>query len=102
MAEPLHHFGDPCVHCGIAHDDVAPWPCKGDPTKAVVVAYCVQRQAYQNPGSGCDTVRCAMSNGTIRDDARHPAEHWPYNSYFKNARVLSRGEFRQLYNRGGR
>lgn len=23
------HFGDPCVHCGIAHDDAPPGPCKG-------------------------------------------------------------------------
>lgn len=23
------HFGDPCVHCGIPHDDVPVGPCRG-------------------------------------------------------------------------
>lgn len=23
------HFGDPCVHCGTPHDEVAPGPCPG-------------------------------------------------------------------------
>ncbi len=23
-----YHFGDPCIHCGVAHDDVPPGPCK--------------------------------------------------------------------------
>jgi len=35
----LLHFEDPCVHCGIAHDDVLPGNCTGDPAKAVPMAY---------------------------------------------------------------
>lgn len=27
---PLH-FGDPCIHCGIPHDDVPRGPCTGKP-----------------------------------------------------------------------
>ena len=28
MHEPIgKHLGDPCIHCGIAHDDVEPGPC---------------------------------------------------------------------------
>lgn len=23
----MNHTGDPCIHCGLAHDDVAPGPC---------------------------------------------------------------------------
>jgi hypothetical protein len=23
------HQGDPCIRCGVAHDDVPPGPCKG-------------------------------------------------------------------------
>lgn len=25
--EPQYHQGDPCIHCGVAHDDVPPGPC---------------------------------------------------------------------------
>jgi hypothetical protein len=35
----MTHFGDPCIHCGIAHDDVPVGPCHGDPTKAKPIAY---------------------------------------------------------------
>jgi hypothetical protein len=35
----LYHFGDPCVHCGIPHDEVPVGPCQGDPAKAVPMAY---------------------------------------------------------------
>lgn len=70
---------------------------KGSYGTLAVVAYCVYRQAWENPGSGCDTVRCLMSDGTVRDDARHPSEHWPYNDWFKAARIMSRGEFRDQY-----
>ena len=28
------HFGDPCVHCGIPHDDVPVGPCQGVSTKS--------------------------------------------------------------------
>lgn len=93
----MHHFRDPCIHCGIGHDDVPPGPCLGDPKKAVVVAYCVDRQAWQNPGSGADTVLCAMSDGSILTEARHPAEHWPWLGRFKDARTMARHEFRHTY-----
>lgn len=26
---PLSHYGDPCIYCGIAHDDVPPGSCTG-------------------------------------------------------------------------
>jgi hypothetical protein len=35
----LYHFGDPCVHCSIPHDEVPAGPCQGDPAKAVPIAY---------------------------------------------------------------
>jgi hypothetical protein len=35
----LYHFGDPCVHCGIPHDEVPVGPCQGDPAKAVPITY---------------------------------------------------------------
>ena len=36
MSKETAHFGDPCVHCGQAHDDVAPGPCPGRPLIHVV------------------------------------------------------------------
>jgi hypothetical protein len=35
----MTHYGDPCIHCGIGHDDVPPGPCQGDKAKAVPIAW---------------------------------------------------------------
>lgn len=93
----MYHFGDPCIHCNTSHDDVAPGPCKGDPAKAKVLFYCVSRQAYENPGSRCDTILCAMSDGSIREESRRPEEWWWASSYFKEATVLAPHEFQAKY-----
>lgn len=93
------HFGDPCIHCAIPHDDVPVGPCKGDREKARVLAYCVSRSAWQNPGSRADTILCAMTNGETRTDTRHPAEHWWNNDWFKSATVLAPHEFYSRYTR---
>lgn len=92
----LRHYGDPCVHCGVAHDDVPPGPCQGDRSKTVVMAYCIERQSHQNPGSGCDTILCLMSDGNLQIDARHPSEWWWISDWFKRARACSRQEFSDL------
>jgi len=39
MTNVLYHFGDPCVHCGIRHDEVPAGLGQGDPAKAVPIAY---------------------------------------------------------------
>ena len=93
----MHHFGDPCLHCATPHDDVAVGPCPGDREKARVLAYCVSRQAYENPGSGCDTVLCKMTNGEVREDHRHPSTWWWDNAWFKYAEVMAPHEFRAKY-----
>ena len=101
MAHPGYktHFGDPCIHCGTDHDKVEVGPCKGDRDKAIVLKYCVGRQAWQNPGNGCDDVYCLMSNGEIRNDVRHPSEWWWSNDWFKKAEVLAPHEFIERYGR---
>jgi hypothetical protein len=96
MSSELRHYGDPCVHCGLAHDGVPPGPCNGDPEKAVPVAYAVVRQAWQHIG-GADTIRLAMSDGTIREECRHPGEWWWTAPWYRNARTLAPHEFHQLY-----
>lgn len=93
----MKHFGDPCIHCGTPHDEVGVGNCPGDVDKARVLAYCVDRQAWQNPGSGCDTVLMLMTTGGLREEAHHPSDHWPYSERFKSADVLSRQEFHRLF-----
>lgn len=89
----MHHYGDPCIHCSTPHDEVPVGPCKGDPAKAIILAYCVARQAWQNPGSGAETIRCMMSDGSIRDEHWRP-EYWWWNlPKFKAAEVLAPHEF---------
>lgn len=95
----MTHFGDPCIHCGIPHDDVPIGPCQGDRAKARVLAYCVSRQAWENPGSGAETILCAMSTGEIRTEWRHPYEHWWTAAMFKEAEVLAPDEFRRRFAR---
>ncbi len=63
-----------------------------------IMAYCVDRQAWQNPGSGCDTVLILTSDGVVQTEARHPSEHWPYTERFKSAKCMPRIEFRRTYN----
>lgn len=88
----MTHFGDPCIHCGIAHDDVPVGPCQGDQAKAKIIRYGVVRQAWQNPGSSCDDVVVLMSSGEFNHESHHPSSHWPYSDRFKDAKCVSRGE----------
>ena len=95
----MHHFGDPCIHCGVPHDDVPVGPCMGDRSKAIPLAYCVDRQAYENTGSGAETILCFMSTGEIHTEWRHPATWWWNSDWFKKATVLARNEFHSKYTR---
>lgn len=92
----MYHFRDPCVHCGTPHDDVPPGPCKGDRKKAVVMAYCITRQSWQNQG-GAETILGKLSSGEYQIVGRHPAEHWWNAPYYKDAEVLAPHEFRRRY-----
>jgi hypothetical protein len=93
----MHHFGDPCIHCSIPHDDVPVGSCEGDPAKAKILAYCVSRQAWENPGSGAETVTCAMSDGSIRDE-HWRASYWWWNfPRFKEAECMGPQDFFKHY-----
>lgn len=83
----MKHFGDPCIHCGLPFDDVDVGPCAGDEARVKITAYRVIRHAWQNPGSGCDTVRVFMSDGTSHMESLHPSSHWPYSDRFADAQV---------------
>lgn len=71
---PMTHFGDPCIHCGISHDDVPPGPCMGDLRKVICVA-------YQSLGVRWDHFEhflLLMSDGTFEDRWYHISERAPY------------------------
>lgn len=70
----MHHFRDPCIHCGTAHDDIQPGPCAGDPTKAVPLAYCSMGVRWD----GIEHHRARFSDGRVEDRYNHIGEHAPY------------------------
>lgn len=76
----ITHFGDPCIHCGIAHDNVPVGPCTGDRTKAIVIRYCITRQGWQN-NSGAQTVIRLMSDGTTEMVGTHNPSFWRSPEY---------------------
>ncbi len=70
----LHHFGDPCVHCGIGHDDVPPGPCQGDPSKAVPISY----RHMELRWDGVDHYLVEFSDGRVTERYHHYSECAPY------------------------
>lgn len=70
----MHHFGDPCVHCGIPHDDVPVGPCQGDSTKAVAIAYKSLGVRWDN----IEQFLVRYSDGRVESRHHHISEHAPY------------------------
>ncbi len=69
-----HHFGDPCIHCAIPHDDLPVGDCQGDPAKAKPLAYCSMGVRWD----GVQHYRVRFSDGRVEDRHRHISEHAPY------------------------
>jgi len=74
----LRHFGDPCIHCGVPHDDVVPGPCGGDPAKAIPIAY---RLLPVRRFDGFEHFRVLMSDGRVVERVHHRAAHAPYRHF---------------------
>lgn len=70
----MHHFGDPCVHCAIPHDDVPPGPCNGDPSKAVPIAY----RSLGVRWDGVEHFLIRLSNDCVIERHNHISEQAPY------------------------
>lgn len=77
----LRHFGDPCVHCSIAHDDVPVGPCQGDPDKAVPMVY--RRLGVR--WDGVEHFLIQMSNGEFVDRWEHIEMALPW-TYLRDVR----------------
>lgn len=88
----MRHYGDPCIHCEIPHDDVPKGKCTGDEKKAVITHYWVKKQAHEQ-NNGADLVRAKLSTGVIIEEGQFPQRHWWRNERYKNADVVPRGSF---------
>ena len=73
---PMTHYGDPCIHCGIAHDDVPPGPCMGDCRKVRPIRYraITARRADQRKH-----LLVQFSDGSFEDYYLHPDEPDPWS-----------------------
>lgn len=81
----MHHFGDPCLHCDIPHDDVPAGPCSGDPKKAVPIAWCslgVRWDGYEN-------FRLLMSDGRVEERIAHISAHAPYYHFGRSGALTT-------------
>ena len=67
------HFGDPCIHCGIAFSNHEPGPCKGE-GKSVPIGYAVVKTRWD----GVEHYRVRFSDGHIEDRYEHVSSNAPY------------------------
>jgi hypothetical protein len=70
----MHHFRDPCVHCGQAMADVAVGECPGDPAKSVPMSYRALGVRYD----GVEHFLVQFSDGRIEERWSHASFHAPY------------------------
>lgn len=71
------HYDDPCIHCGIPHDDVPAGACNGNATKAIPIAY----RKVETRWDGYDLHRVRYSDGSIREHWSHVSMHAPYRHW---------------------
>lgn len=79
------HFGDPCVHCAIPHDDIPSGPCVGDPAKAVVLGYA----SLGVRPDGVERYRYRLSTNEVCEVYRHISEHAPYYHFGRSAGLIN-------------
>lgn len=71
---PMTHFGDPCIHCGTPHDDVAVGACRGDAAKAKPIGYCLLERRWD----GYERFGVRFSDSRIETLWTHPSFRAPY------------------------
>lgn len=71
----MKHFGDPCIHCGTAHDNVPVGPCQGDPEKVRPISY---RGDGVRKIDHVERFIVMFSDGSIIERYAHISEHAPY------------------------
>ena len=81
----MHHFGDPCRHCGTPHDEIQPGPCEGDPARATPIAYCSLGVRWD----GVERYRVRFSDGRIEERCEHISAHAPYYHFGYSDALIS-------------
>jgi hypothetical protein len=71
------HFGDPCLHCGTAHDQIERGACKGDPSKAVAIAY----RSLGTRWDGYEHFYVRMSTNEVVERWCHHSMQAPYRGF---------------------
>ena len=71
----MTHYGDPCIHCGIPHDDIPSGPCMGDLRKVRPIRY---RDFGQRKSDLRRHLLVLFSDGTYTDYWLHPDEPDPW------------------------
>lgn len=89
-AARMAHFGDPCIHCGIAWDEVESGPCHGDPAKVIVTGY----WAGGVRSDGVETYHWQTSDGERHSACRHVSEHAPYYHFGKSDTLINPPPYR--------
>lgn len=80
----MTHFGDPCIHCGLPHDDVPVGVCQGDASKAKPIA-------YRSLGVRWDHVehfRIRWSDGRVTELWEHIDMSGPYYHFGHSDRLV--------------
>jgi hypothetical protein len=78
MADPRRtHFGDPCIHCGIGHDDIKPGNCEGDARKAIPIGY----RSLGVRWDGYESFLIRMSDWRVVERTAHVSWHYPYRGF---------------------
>jgi hypothetical protein len=98
-SQAAHYFGDPCIHCGVAHDDVPPGPCPGkrallaDPAPPAAAA---EREVEEQRWGADDVRRCETSYMAwlgprdVGSNARQVAFDAGYRACFDRFAALAR------------
>ncbi len=69
-----YHYGDPCIHCGVPHDEVLIGACDGDDSKSIPIGY----KSLGVRWDGVEHYKIVMSNGTVVERWEHISMHSPY------------------------
>src|SRR3546814_889522 len=68
------HFGDPCIFCGVGHDDIEPGPCPANDGK-IRVAHYASLGVRQD---GVEHYRYRTTDGKVHEVYSHVSNRLPY------------------------
>src|SRR3546814_8793265 len=68
------HFGDPCIFCGVGHDDIEPGPCPANDGK-IHVAHYASLGVRQD---GVEHYRYRTTDGKVHEVYSHVSNRLPY------------------------